>query len=201
LLQVVQSNLTAYVTSAFGNHGLLGTTNIVSTILGGVIAPTIAKIIDIRGRTEGLLYMIILLVIGMIMKATCKNVETYAAAQTFYWVGHLGLGYIVNIILADMTSLRNRALMIAVNGTPLIATVFAGPKIAELFYQNLDFRWAFGAFAIILVGVSLPVLVVFFLTERKAKKLGALEEKKSSRTAFESIKYYAIEFDGMLFTT
>jgi hypothetical protein len=50
--------------------------------------------------------------------------------------------------------------MLGLNGTPGIASTFAGPKIAALFYANLDFHWAFGAFAIMQVGVCIPVTVV-----------------------------------------
>ncbi|KAK6213812.1 major facilitator superfamily transporter [Colletotrichum tabaci] len=195
LLQSVQSNLTPYVTSAFGQHGLLATTSIVSTILGGVSKLTIAKIIDIRGRAEGFIGMVFLVIIGMIMKATCQNVETYAAAQTIFWVGHLGLIYIITIVLADMTSLKNRMTMIALNGTPTIATTFAGPKIAQLFYDQVNFRWAFGAFAIILIGFSAPVAVIFFFSEVKAKKAGLIAPKQKTRSSFESFKHYFVEFD------
>ncbi|KAF4856369.1 MFS siderochrome iron transporter 1 [Colletotrichum siamense] len=195
LLQSVQSNLTPYVTSAFGQHGLLSTTSIISTILGGVSKLTIAKIIDIRGRTEGFSWMVLLISIGMIMKATCKNVETYAAAQTIFWVGHIGLQYIVTVYLSDMTSLKNRMIMIGINGTPLIATTFAGPKISQLFYDNVNFRWAFGAFAIILVGICIPVAVIFLMSEIKAKKMGLIPPKVKTRSTWESVKHYFIEFD------
>ncbi|KAK1517693.1 major facilitator superfamily transporter [Colletotrichum costaricense] len=195
LLQSVQSNLTPYVTSSFGQHGLLATTSIVSTILGGVSKLTIAKIIDIRGRAEGFAGMVFLVTIGMIMKATCQNVETYAAAQTIFWVGHLGLIYIITIVLSDMTSLRNRMTIIALNGTPTIATTFAGPEIAQLFYDEVNFRWAFGAFAIILIGFSVPVAVIFFLSEIKAKKTGLIPLKQKTRSTWESTKHYFIEFD------
>jgi MFS family permease len=140
--------------------------------------------------------MILLIVVGMIMKATCQNVETYAAAQTFYWVGHIGLQYIITIILADMTSLRNRMVLITLNGTPLIASTFAGPKIAELFLANLNFRWAFGAFTIVLVGFCLPVAGILYMSELKAKRMGLFPEKHKTRNLFESIKYYFIQFDG-----
>ncbi|KAK0380167.1 major facilitator superfamily transporter [Colletotrichum limetticola] len=195
LLQSVQSNLTPYVTSSFGQHGLLATTSIVSTILGGVSKLTIAKIIDIRGRAEGFAGMVFLVTIGMVMKATCQNVETYAAAQTIFWVGHLGLIYIITIVLSDMTSLRNRMTIIALNGTPTIATTFAGPEIAQLFYDEVNFRWAFGAFAIILIGFSVPVAVIFFLSEIKAKKTGLIPLKQKTRSTWESTKHYFIEFD------
>lgn len=196
LLVSIQTNLNPYVTSAFGQHGLLATISIVSSILGGTSSFTIAKIIDIWGRMEGFLTMLLIVAIGLIMKATCENVQTYAAAHTFYWVGHLGMMYVISIIIADMTSLRNRMIMITLNGTPTIAAVFAGPAIAELFYVKSNFRWAFGAFCIILVGVSIPAVAIMFVNQRKANRLGMLPEKASNRTTFQSIKYYVVEFDG-----
>ena len=197
LLQSVQSELVPYVTSAFNRHGLLSTTSVVSTIVGGVSNLTIAKVIDIWGRAQGFAIMLLLIVLGMIMKATCQNVETYAAAQTLFWVGHLGLLYTLDIMIADMTTLKNRTIMIGLNTTPTIATTFAGPKIAELFYNNVNFRWAFGAFAIILAGISVPMFVIFVLEERKARKVGILINKDSGRTIWQSCKFYFWEFDGL----
>ncbi|KAK6376145.1 hypothetical protein LTS17_007396 [Exophiala oligosperma] len=203
LLQSVQGNLTPYVTSAFSEHGLLSTVSIVATILGGVANLTIAKIIDIWGRCEGFLVMLLFMVIGMIMKATCQNVETYAAAHTFYWVGHIGLGYVINVMLADMTTLKNRMIIFSINSTPLLATNFAGPRIADLFYTHVNFRWAFGAFCFILVGFCTPVVVVFFLSQRKANRLGIAPERVKSRTIGESLRYYFVQFDvvGIFLTT
>lgn len=196
LLQSVQSELVPYVTSAFNKHGLLSTTSVVSTIVGGVSKLTIAKIIDIWGRAQGFAVMLLLIIIGMIMKATCQNVETYAAAQTIFWVGHIGFLYTLDIIVADMTSLKNRMIIVGINTTPTIATTFAGPKIAELFYNNVNFRWAFGAFAIILAGFSIPMFTIFVLEERKARKIGLLVKRDSGRTFWQSCQFYFWEFDG-----
>ncbi|KAL2670366.1 hypothetical protein Neosp_014833 [[Neocosmospora] mangrovei] len=202
ILQHVQSSLTPYVTSAFAQHSLLATTGVVSSIVGGVCQLTIAKVIDIWGRGEGYAAMLVLCVIGLIMKATCNNVEMYAAAHTLYWVGHIGITYIISVVLADMTTLQNRMIMFGINTTPSIVSTFAGPKIAELFLQNVNFRWAFGGFSIILVAFSLPILLVFFVYQRKAVSLGVID-KVTSRTVRESIVHYFWQFDvvGLLLVT
>jgi len=140
--------------------------------------------------------MILFIVVGMILKALCKNVETYAAGHTFYWVGHIGLSYIVNVIISDMTSLRNRMIMWGLYMSPRLASTFGGPKIAELFYEHSTYRWAFGSFCIILVGFSIPVAVVLIMNERKAKAMGLLKKEKSGRTMRQSTIHYLIEFDG-----
>ncbi|KPM39223.1 Siderophore iron transporter mirB [Neonectria ditissima] len=202
LLQSVQGTLVPYITSEFSQHGLLATVGIVATILGGVCNLTIAKVIDIWGRVEGFLFMLLLVTIGMIMKATSTNVEMYAAAHTLYWVGHLGLGYIITIILADITSLRNRMVLFGLNSTPIIATTFAGPRIAELFYTQVNFRWAFGAFLIIQIVFCIPVAVIFLWSKRQAMARGIYPERVRNRTTVESIKYYFFQFDvvGMFLT-
>lgn len=192
----IQGNLNPYITSEFGQHSLLSAVNIIATVIGGTCQLTIAKIIDIWGRTTGFLFMILLTVIGNIVKATCENVVAYTAGHTIYWVGHIGLLYVINIMLADMTTLKNRMLIIGINGTPIIATTFAGPAIAELFYTESNFRWAFGAFTIILVALCVPVTVIMLLNLRKAERLNLRPKEPSGRTVLQSIWFYLIELDS-----
>lgn len=196
LLQNVQGNLVPFVTSSFQQHGLLATTGIVATIIGGVCNLTIAKVIDIWGRCEGFIVMVVFITVGMIMKATCKNVEMYAAAHTIYWVGHLGLVYIITIMLADMTTLRNRIILFGLQQTPLIASTFAGPAIAQLFYENVNFNWAFGAFCIILVVFCVPIAAIFVISKQKAVRAGLYPPRNSGRTLWQSTQYYFVQFDG-----
>ena len=60
-----------------------------SSIIGGVLKLPLAKVLDIWGRPQGFLITVVFMEIGLIMMAVCENVETYAAAQVFYWVGYV----------------------------------------------------------------------------------------------------------------
>ncbi|KAK6069434.1 siderophore iron transporter mirb [Seiridium cupressi] len=199
MLSSVQDTLSPYITSYFSKHGLLANINIPSRIIGGVVLLPVSKIIDIRGRTEGFVGGIVLIVIGMVMKAACQNVETYVAAQVFYWVGKAALGFVLDVFVADITTLRNRIIMFTLNSTPVLATTFAGPEIAQLFYTHSNFRWAFGAWSIILLAFSVPVISILYLQERKAKKVGIVRQT-SGRTSMQSLKHYLLQFDvvGMI---
>lgn len=197
LLMSIQSNLNPYITSSFEEHGLTPTVSIAATILSGVLQMPIAKILDVWGRVEGFMVLIFINVLGNIIKCTCQNMFAYAAGHTIYWAGHIGLLYVIDIMLADMTTLRNRIIIYGLNGTPLIATTFAGPKIAELFYEQVNFRWAFGAFIIILVAFCIPVIMVLLWHRRKAYKQGLLVKESSGRTWYQSIWYYIIQLDAL----
>ncbi|KAL1862782.1 hypothetical protein VTK73DRAFT_6641 [Phialemonium thermophilum] len=85
--EVVVRTLNPYVTSAFQLHSLTAATSIMSSIIGGLFKIPLAKLLDTWGRPEGLTLTLFLWVIGFIMMAACKNVETYAAAQVFSTVG------------------------------------------------------------------------------------------------------------------
>ncbi|KAI0436736.1 MFS general substrate transporter [Xylaria telfairii] len=203
LTQSVGDSLAPYLISSFGRHGLLTTASLIARIIGGVISLTIAKIIDIWGRCEGFILMVIITVIGQILKAVSHDIETYATGYTLYWVGHIGMNYVITIMLADMTTLKNRLIMFGLHNTPGIATVFAGSKIADLFYHQAHLRWAYGAFAILIVAFAIPVCVVFIWSERKAMRQGLIQKTKSDRTTWQAIKYYFVEFDvvGMSLTS
>lgn len=64
LQQQTTNSLTPYVTSAFAKHSLLSTTTVMSSIIGAVAKLPIAKIIDIWGRAEGYILMVLLCTLG-----------------------------------------------------------------------------------------------------------------------------------------
>ena len=106
------------------------------------------------------------------------------------------MSYILGIIIADITSLRNRGLMYGIISSPYIATTFAGPSAAQDFLDGSGWRWGYGTFAIVTPVMCMPFLVVYYLNIKKAKDLGVREVKNQHRTILESIKYWIIELDG-----
>ncbi|WYZ46604.1 hypothetical protein EsH8_IX_000829 [Colletotrichum jinshuiense] len=199
--QQMNSNLGVYVTSSFRRHGLTATTGIVSGLAGGVSQLPLAKILNIFGRMEGYMLAHLLCCFGLILMAVCRNVETYAAAQVFWAVGSGGIGYIHTVLISDTTSTRNRMIIYTLNSTAYIANAFAGPIIAQLFYEHSSFRWAFGSFAIIFPAFGSLITIMLWWNLRKANKLGQGPELvKSGRNLQESFLFYCREFDvvGML---
>ncbi|KAK2745570.1 hypothetical protein FQN57_003695 [Myotisia sp. PD_48] len=200
LLQQTAGSLTPYVTSEFSKHSLLSTTSVMSSIIGAVAKLPIARMIDIWGRAEGYMLMIGLCTLGLVMMGACRNVETYAAAQVFYWVGYNGMVYVLDVFLADTSSLKNRGWLFAFSTSPYIATTFAGPAIASVFYKTIGWRWAFGTFAVVMPLVSAPVVIIFLRSRKKAEEMGYISKQRSDRKWWQSIVHYAKEFDlvGMI---
>ena len=188
--------LNPYITSSFAAHGLMNVSGVVSSAVGACTPLALAKIIDIWGRVEGFCATLLICVIGMILKATTQSVEQYVGAHVLYWTGHIGLMYIIDVMISDMTTLRNRAILFAINGLPRVASTFLGPIIGQRFYEEVNYRWAFGAFSIILVGCSVPAMGLMVFMYRKAEKEGLYQKRQpSGRTWYQSIVHYVIEID------
>ncbi|EOD50332.1 putative siderophore iron transporter mirb protein [Neofusicoccum parvum UCRNP2] len=170
------ANLTNYVTSDFSEHALVSTISVSTSLVAGVARVPVAKLIDIWGR-------------GLILMAACNNV--------FYWLGFDGAGYVLQVFLADTTSLRNRALAFSLSTTPYILTTFAGPAVAQWFQDNSSWRWAYIIFAIITPLVSLPIIYLLFYTKRIAIRKGILKpnELKRKEPWLVQAQKFAIQFD------
>ncbi|KAL7954653.1 major facilitator superfamily domain-containing protein [Trichoderma compactum] len=193
--QGTTGNLTPWVTSAFQQHPLTPTVSVMSGIIGGVFKLTLAKVLDIFGRPQGYILSIAFTTLGLIMMAGCNNVETYAAAQVFYWVGYNGLDYSLSVFLADTTSLRNRGLIFAYSSSPYIITTWLSGPISNAFLKGPGFRWGFGSFAIITPVITLPLFFLFMHYNKKAKQLGVIRPRESKGTFVQSLLHYGREFD------
>lgn len=77
-------------------------------ILSGVLRLPMAKFIDEFGRGRGFLMATILTVLGLSIQPLAQSLPTTIFAQVLHGIGWNFLDYVLTIILADMTSLKNR---------------------------------------------------------------------------------------------
>ncbi|KAL8881552.1 MAG: hypothetical protein Q9198_001263 [Flavoplaca austrocitrina] len=198
MLSGTTAALTPYVTSDFALHSLIPTVGILSSVIGGVTNLTLAKILDVFGRPQGYLFTLCIATVGLIMMATCKDVEAYAAAQVFYTVGNNGLQYSLSVFVADTSSLRNRGLMLAFATSPNLITCWLAGPIASGFLNGPGWRWAFGTFTILVPVISFPLLGLFLYNYFKAKKLDLVPKRDGNgRTFIHSFIHYARQFDAV----
>lgn len=117
------------------------------------------------------------------------------STQVFYQVGFTGLIYSIDVVTADATQLKNRALAYAFTSSPYMISAFAGSYASEKMLYDIGWEWGFGTFAILTPFVCFPLYLLLKLNLRKAKR--EVLKVTSGRTFGESIRHYVIEFDGM----
>ncbi|CAI4212047.1 unnamed protein product [Parascedosporium putredinis] len=167
-------SLVPFVTSDFQSHSLLTVIGIVSRAMTSAVYIPMAKLLDMWGRAEGFLLMVGSATLGIILMASSNNLAMFCAAEVFYSIGFAGIIYVVCVLAADATSLKNRGLAFAFT----------------------SWRWGFGSFAIIIPAVTLPLFFILKLNLRKAEQKGLYIKEKSGRTWMQSIKHGIIQFDA-----
>ncbi|KAI5461915.1 hypothetical protein BGZ63DRAFT_354576 [Mariannaea sp. PMI_226] len=187
--------LAPFVTSEWAQHSLTTVISVVADAITAACYIPIAKMLDVWGRAESFLVMVGFATLGLILMAVSHNLATFCAAQVFYQVGFGGVIYTICVLAADATNLKNRGLAFAFTSSPYMITAFAGPKAAEKFYQNINWRWGFGSFAIILPIVAAPLYLVLKINLSRAEKMGLFVKKESGRTWLQAMWHGVIEYD------
>jgi MFS family permease len=119
--------------------------------------------------------------------------------------------FTLEIIIADSSSLPNRALMFAFATSPFIINVWTGPEIAQAFFNRwppavttTGWRWGHGIWAIILPVVTAPILAILYLNQQKAKREGVYPEprwKGKSVVVFLKAMFFELDVIGLIFVT
>ncbi|SPJ73326.1 related to major facilitator MirA [Fusarium torulosum] len=198
LLNAFQSStvgsLVPYVTSSWGAHSLLNVIDVVASSMTAAVFIPLAKLLDLWGRAEGYLLMVAFAELGLILMATSTNLSIYCAANVFYQVGFTGLIYSIDVVTADATNLKNRALAYAFTSSPYMISAFAGSYASDRMLVDIGWPWGFGTFAFLTPVVCAPLYILLKINLRKAKK-NILPKESSGRTLKESVWHYVIEFD------
>ncbi|TQV92228.1 siderophore iron transporter [Cordyceps javanica] len=198
--------LNPFVTSAFARHSLTATTSVVSSVVGAVFYLPVAKLIEVWGRMQVLALMVGATILGIVLMASCNNVEAYCAAQVFYTIGTYGISFCITIFIADTSAIRNRAFLMGFIGSPVFATLWLYGPMSDSILRTIGFRWGFGLWAPVYLVVALPVLAALYNAERKASNRKCVDadiSRTKHRSFLQKIVYYAKLFDivGILILT
>lgn len=132
--------------------------------------------------------------------ASCTSVTMYAAGQAFYWVGMNGIGFVLQVFQSDTTTLQNRFIWLGWTSTAYLPNAFTGPLAAQAFLEGSTWRWGYGAFAIMIPAVCVPLIAILAINVQRAKKQGLVRPREKSsqlerQSIFQWCKYWVIEID------
>jgi MFS family permease len=189
-------NLTIFATSAFKAHSLVSTVMVVQGVVLSIAKPPMSKIADVFGRFEAFGLSILFYIVGFIQQASSNSVNTYAAAQVFYSTGSTGVQILIQIFIADTSDLVNRALCSTIPSIPFLVNVWVGPALAEKILKNLNWRWGYGIWTIILPVAFLPLALALIINQRRAAMRGILPESAfAGKSWWGIIKNIWLELD------
>ena len=158
--------------STFGEHSLISTVNVVRTVISAAAQPTAGKIADVFGRLEVVYLSVLFYAVGTIIQASSNTVGTFCAGAIIYQIGLTVITFLVEVIVADITSLRSRLLWSYIAATPFIINTWVSGNVVQSVLDSTTWRWGIGMWAIIYPALSLPLVVSLLLVAFRAKRRG-----------------------------
>eukprot|EP01054_Gregarina_sp_Poly1_P007807 Gregarina_sp_Poly_1__7806@NODE_441_length_8354_cov_301_408350_g77_i1_p2_GENE_NODE_441_length_8354_cov_301_408350_g77_i1NODE_441_length_8354_cov_301_408350_g77_i1_p2_ORF_typecomplete_len564_score53_40TRI12/PF06609_13/8_1e77MFS_1/PF07690_16/3_6e08MFS_1/PF07690_16/4_2e16Sugar_tr/PF00083_24/0_00073Sugar_tr/PF00083_24/4_4e02Sugar_tr/PF00083_24/0_063Sugar_tr/PF00083_24/49OATP/PF03137_20/0_029OATP/PF03137_20/0_0027MFS_3/PF05977_13/2_2e02MFS_3/PF05977_13/2_9e03MFS_3/PF05977_13/3_5e02MFS_3/PF05977_13/0_0 len=177
---------TPFITSSFAAHSMLSTISVVSSVLNTVLKAPVAKIADVVGRLEALGMLIVFYIVGFVCLSQASSVELFAASQIFYIAGFTGCLLLIQLVIADTSSLVNRSLLAVVPSLPYVWTVWAGPALGQKMLNTAGWRWGLAMWAIIIPTCSMPLAAALWLNRKSGCCQGPMPAEKSQTLLTET---------------
>lgn len=145
-----------------------------SFLLAVVITqPIYTSISNVLGRTAPFYLAFLFFLLGSLVFALAPNMPVLIVGRILQGIGGGGLDVLSEVILVDITSLKERPLYLGLFALPMAGGAVCGPLIGAAFSEYVDWRW---------IGwVNLPfaavgaALTFFFLRLRKME--GGVRQK------------------------
>ncbi|KAH7087655.1 putative MFS transporter [Paraphoma chrysanthemicola] len=108
-----------------------------------VSTPIWGSLADIWGRKPILLISLTIFLGGSLLCAVAPSMHSLIAGRVIQGLGSAGMGIMVNIIICDTFSLRDRGLYLAITSLAWAIGSAIGPVIGGSFTTKLSWRWCF----------------------------------------------------------
>ncbi|KAG9097147.1 hypothetical protein FS749_006973 [Ceratobasidium sp. UAMH 11750] len=188
----------AFAGSALNNHSLIATVQVAQGIIIACGKPFIAKAADALSRPIAYSLVVFFYVLGYIIIASAQSIGTVAGGIVIYAVGYTGLQLLLQIIIADITTLKWRGLSSSLVSAPFIINAFAGSEVSASVMApgGPGWRWGYGMFAILVPVTIIPLIATLGWAQHKAKAQGLVEPGSGvSRTGFQKVAGVFAEID------
>lgn len=166
-------------TASMGEHSLLATINVLRAVIAAAAQPTGAKIADVFGRLELVCVSVFFYTVGTIIEACATNVSTFAGGSVLYQIGYTLIILLVEVIIADITSLRARLFFSYIPALPFIINTWVSGDITQAVLEVTTWKWGIGMWCIIYPVCALPLIITLAVVGRRARKSGVLDKYQS----------------------
>ncbi|KAI1179728.1 major facilitator superfamily domain-containing protein [Nemania sp. FL0916] len=125
-----------------------------------VTQPLYASLSDVLGRKTCLYVAYVFFAVGSIVFATAHVMGAIIAARILQGLGGGGLDVLSEVVVTDMTTLKERPRYLGLMAIPTALGSVLGPTVGGVFSSLVSWRWL-GWINLPLLGISFPLTAVF----------------------------------------
>ncbi|MBW0509012.1 hypothetical protein O181_048727 [Austropuccinia psidii MF-1] len=200
-LSLDQYTASTYIAQAtatsFHSHSLLAAINTIKAVGQAVSQPPIAKLSNIWGRVETLLVCVVLYAFGYLLVALAPTIILYGVGITINILGITGLYLLQEIVIGDVSSLRNRLFWSIFPSIPGGINVWLGGNLAQSIIVNSTWRWGIGMFAIMTPILSIPIFATLWLAQHRLSKQFSQIKAPPFESTWQKLWAGLSEFDAI----
>ncbi|KAK4188260.1 major facilitator superfamily-domain-containing protein [Podospora australis] len=126
------------------------------------VTPLWGSVSDIFGRKPVMLLSQAIFFGASLLCALASNMDMLIVGRALQGVGASGMGMMVNVIICDSFSLRDRGLYLAVTSGVWAVGSAVGPVLGGVFTTELNWRWCF--WINLPIGAAVILTLAFFLS-------------------------------------
>lgn len=148
--------------------------------------PPIAKLSNVVGRGPMYAITISFYCLSYVLMAASKSFGMYAAGLMLYFVGQSGTNLLNDIVIADITTARWRALGIGISFWPFLVMPWTSALIIDNVTSpdGIGWRWGIGMLAIVMPFCASFIITTLLYYQGKAKKEGLAPKARISLYEF-----------------
>lgn len=114
--------------------------------------------------------------VGTVIEAASKDVESFATGAVFYQIGYTTIIVLIEVIIADITSLRSRLFFSYIPAIPFLINTWVSGDVSQAVLIKTTWRWGVGMWCIIYTVCCIPLVASLMWSSRQARKAGALDK-------------------------
>ncbi|KAL3231745.1 Siderophore iron transporter ARN1 [Nakaseomyces bracarensis] len=176
---------TGYATSAYAEHSLLSTINVINAVISAASQIIFARLSDVYGRFSLFCVSIVFYAVGSIIQSQAYDVQKFAAGSIFYNTGFVGVMLILILILSDFSSLRWRVFYQFVPSFPAIINTWIAGTVTSKANPLEHWSWDIAMWAFIFPLSCVPLLCVLTHMWWLARKTEDWRELSKEKTFYQ----------------
>lgn len=137
-----------------------------------VVQPIYVTVSDVLGRRVALFAGMVLFSLGAVIFALARGMHTVIVGRVIQGLGGGGFDVLSDVIVTDMTTLKERPLWIGLLAIPMAIGTILGPMLGALFSEYGSWRWL-GWYNLPFVGIAAPCAYFFLKLKPIEDSLGA----------------------------